>query len=250
MYKISKLSNNNIYGCIKFYNFKLDCIKNRGYFIIMCGRNSIFSPQNKIKKELKVDVWKDEKDYQPAYNVAPTQNSLVLVDNNKRIIHSMRWGFGFDSNRRPIFNARAETLNTKPTFKDLINKNRCIVISDGFYEWKRQDNHKIPYFIFHEQGKILPMAGLCKWDMNQKGEKKLVFTIITKEARPSLQHIHHREPVILSNQSMDRWIDVLNYDNDPQPLLYDNLNDIKSHQVSSFVNKTSNNNQECIAKVN
>ena len=49
---------------------------------------------------------------------------------------------------------------------------------------------------------------------------------------------------------MDRWIDVLNYDKDPQPLLYDNLNDIKSHQVSSFVNKTSNNTQECIAKVN
>ena len=88
MYKISKLSNNNIYDCIKFYNFKLDCIKNKGYFIIMCGRNSIFSPQNKIKKALKVDVWKNEEDYQPAYNVAPTQNSLVLVDNNKRIIHS------------------------------------------------------------------------------------------------------------------------------------------------------------------
>ena len=65
-----------------------------------------------------------------------------------------------------------------------------------------------------------------------------------------MQHIHHREPVILSNQSMDRWIDVLNYDNDPKPLLYDNLNDIKCHQVSSFVNKTSNNTQECIAKAN
>ena len=94
------------------------------------------------------------------------------------------------------------------------------------------------------------MAGLCKWDIDQKGEKKLVFTIITKEARPSLQHIHHREPVILSKQSMDRWVDVLNYDNDPQTLLYDNLNGIQSYQVSSFVNKSINNTQECINKVN
>ena len=215
----------------------------------MCGRNSIFSPPNKIKKELKVDVWKNENNYEPAYNVSPTQSSLVLVENNKRIINSMRWGFGFDTNRRPIFNARAETLDKKPTFKDLIHRNRCIVVSDGFYEWKQVDKSKVPYFIFHENKKILPMAGLCKWDIDQNGEKKLVYTIITKEARKSLLHIHHREPVILSKPSMNKWINVNKEEKDPCSLLYDNLEGIINYQVSKYVNTSSNNSSECITKM-
>ena len=108
----------------------------------MCGRNTLFSNPEKIKKDLKVDVWKDEGSYKPSYNLSPTQNSLILVKTNKRIIHTMRWGFGFDSKRRPIFNARSETLHIKPSFKDLIKKNRCIVLSDGFYEWKQEENSK------------------------------------------------------------------------------------------------------------
>ena len=215
----------------------------------MCGRNSIFSSPNKIKKELKVDVWKNENNYEPRYNVSPTQNSLVLVENNKRIIHSMRWGFGFDTNRRPIFNARAETVDKKPTFRDLIHRNRCIVLSNGFYEWKQVDNSKVPYYIFHENKKILPMAGLCKWDTDQNGQKKLVYTIITKEARESLLHIHHREPVILSKQSMNKWINVHKEEKDPCSLLYDNLDGIINYQVSKYVNTSSHNSSECISKM-
>ena len=92
----------------------------------MCGRNTLFSSPDKIKKDLEIDFWKDEHDYTPSYNLSPTQNSLVLVHNKRRVIYSMRWGFGFDAKRRPIFNARSETLDTKPTFKNLIHKNRCI----------------------------------------------------------------------------------------------------------------------------
>ena len=108
----------------------------------MCGRNSIFSDKNKIKKELKTNTWKDEEDFNPTYNLSPTQNSPVLVKNNRRVIYSMRWGFGFKKNSKPIFNARSETLDIKPSFKDLIAKNRCIVISNGFFEWKKRDDIK------------------------------------------------------------------------------------------------------------
>ena len=216
----------------------------------MCGRNTLFSNPEKIKKDLKVDVWKDESSYKPSYNLSPTQNSLILVKTNKRIIHPMRWGFGFDSKRRPIFNARAETLHIKPSFKDLIKKNRCIVLSDGFYEWKQEGNSKTPHFIQHQDHQILPMAGLCKWDIDAQGHRKLVFTIITKQARPSLKHIHHREPVMLNEEAVDPWISVNNTQSDPLSPLKSNIEGLVSFPVTNYVNTSSNDGEKCISQLN
>tara|TARA_B100000941_G_scaffold146446_1_gene103897 strand:- start:67 stop:729 length:663 start_codon:yes stop_codon:yes gene_type:complete len=215
----------------------------------MCGRNTIFSDKNKIKKELKVDIWKNEEDFSPTYNLSPTQYSPVLVKNTKRAIYPMRWGFGFKSSMRPIFNARAETLEKKTSFKDLIAKNRCVIISNGFFEWKRSSDSKIPYYIHHSDGKIIAMAGLCKWDRDLDGNRKLVYTIITKEARPSLEKIHHREPVMLTDRSLSSWINVNEPCRDPLSLLNDNTDRISSYEVSKFVNKSSNNSQECISRI-
>ena len=215
----------------------------------MCGRNTIFSDKNKIKKELKVDIWKHEEDFNPTYNLSPTQDSPVLVKNTKRVIYPMRWGFGFKSSMRPIFNARAETLEKKASFKDLIAKNRCIVISNGFFEWKKRDDIKIPYFIHQSDGKVIAMAGLCKWDRDLDGNRKLVYTIITKEARASLKEIHHREPVMLNDRSVSAWINVNDPCDDPLAILNDNSDRISSYEVSKFVNKSSNNSQECISRL-
>ena len=71
-------------------------------------------------------------------------------------------------------NSSAETLEKKASFKDLIAKNRCVVISNGFFEWKRGGDSKIPYYIHHSDGKIIAMAGLCKWDKDLDGNRKLV----------------------------------------------------------------------------
>ena len=214
----------------------------------MCGRNTIFSDKNKIKKELRADIWKNEEDFNPTYNLSPTQNSPVLIKNNKRAIYPMRWGFGFKSSMKPIFNARAETLEKKQSFKHLIAKNRCIVISDGFFEWKNINDSKIPYFIYHSDGKVIAMAGLCKWDADNKGNRKLVYTIITKEARASLKEIHHREPVMLNDRSLSAWINVNEPFDDPLDILNDNTDRISFHEVSNFVNKSSNNTPNCIRK--
>ena len=214
----------------------------------MCGRNTIFSDKNKIKKELKVDIWKHEEDFNPTYNLSPTQDSPVLVKNTKRVIYPMRWGFGFKSSMRPIFNARAETLEKKASFKDLIAKNRCIVISNGFFEWKKRDDIKIPYFIHQSDGKVIAMAGLCKWDRDLDGNRKLVYTIITKEARASLKEIHHREPVMLNDRSVSAWINVNDPCDDPLAILNDNSDRISSYEVSKFVNKSSYDSVKCIQK--
>ena len=215
----------------------------------MCGRNTIFSDKKTIKNDFNVNIWKTEDEYVPTYNLSPTQLSPVLVKNEQRAIYIMRWGFGFQSAMKPIFNARAETLSTKKTFKGLIEKNRCIVLSNGFYEWKNDGNTKIPYFIHHSDGKIIPMAGLCKWDIDQNGNRKLVYTVITKEARTSLKDIHHREPVMLSRSSLSRWINVKSPIEDPLSCLYDNIDRISSYEVTKLVNKSSNDSRECIQRI-
>ena len=93
------------------------------------------------------------------------------------------------------------------------------------------------------------MAGLCKWDTDQNGKRKLVYTIITKEARPSLKDIHHREPVMLSENAASKWINVNTPSEDPLSYLYDNTDRISSYEVTKFVNKSSNDSPECIQRV-
>ena len=94
------------------------------------------------------------------------------------------------------------------------------------------------------------MAGLCKWDVDGEGLKKLVFTIITKEARDSLKHIHLREPVILTKKAVKSWITVNEPQNKPLNLLQDNLDGMISYPVDSYVNKSSNDGEKCISQLN
>ena len=215
----------------------------------MCGRNTLFSATKKIIDELKIEKWSNSENYKPTFNLAPTQSSYVMIKNRKRVIRKMRWGFGFNSSRPLIFNARVETLNQKPLFKTLIKSNRCVIASDGYFEWKTDNNEKYPYFIYRENKNILPMAGLCKWDQDLFGNRKLVYTVITKEARDSLHHIHGREPVVLNEQGVEAWVNIFNKDyKDPLSILDSTLNSIVSHRVNKFVNSAKNNNHICIKK--
>ena len=109
-----------------------------------------------------------------------------------------------------LINARAETLLEKPSFQHLVPTQRCVVLADGYYEWKRSNSRAIPYYICHPEKKILPMAGL--WDIwkNISGENLFSYTIITTMSNSDLKEIHHRMPVILDNKNIDPWIKVHN----------------------------------------
>ncbi len=102
----------------------------------MCGRKTLTMSKKEIIEELMVDEWQVE-DYAPSYNIAPTQNSLVLVQEKaSKIVRSMKWGLIPAWSKSELYgskmiNARAETVTTKPSFKNLIPKYRCIVLSDG-----------------------------------------------------------------------------------------------------------------------
>ena len=217
----------------------------------MCGRKTLTKGKIEIMEELFVDEWEDDFDWEPSYNIAPTQISPVLLNDGKRKVKPMFWGLvpSWAKDKTigaKMINARSETLGEKPSFQSLIYQKRCIVISDGYFEWKREGKKKKPYYIRDPDGKLLPMAGL--WDewVDKQGKKWLTYTVITTDPSNQINHIHNRMPVILDKLKMDLWI---NFDYPPNEALaclkpYEKL--LELYPVSTFVNSPANNSNQCI----
>ena len=217
----------------------------------MCGRKTLTKGKIEIMEELFVDEWEDDFDWEPSYNIAPTQISPVLLNDGKRKVKPMYWGLvpSWAKDKTigaKMINARSETLGEKPSFQSLIYQKRCIVISDGYFEWKREGKKKKPYYIRDPDGKLLPMAGL--WDewVDKQGKKWLTYTVITTDPSNQINHIHNRMPVILDKLEMDLWI---NFDCPPNEALtclkpYEKL--LELYPVSTFVNSPANNSNQCI----
>ena len=211
----------------------------------MCGRYTFFNNIDSLQHSLNIDVIDSNIiNHQASYNISPTQNApVVFEENNKRILKNMRWGLipswakdnSFASN---LINARSETIADKPSFKNLITTNRCVVLANGYYEWVNVDNKKHPYFIYSGENTMISMAGLwTEW------KDVISFTIITKKSDISISHLHHRMPLILQEEKIDSYLDKKNTFDDF--VLFDDMK-LKYHQVSNLVNSPKNNNASCI----
>ena len=210
----------------------------------MCGRYVNTKKIDDIEKRFNIDRQENnELSISPSYNISPTQYSPVIVQKStKRIIKNMHWGLipswskdkKFSSN---LINARLETIKEKPSFKNLVDTNRCIVVANGYYEWTQTDNGKQPFFI-HNNNDFLPMAAL--WTQWQDITS---FTIITKSSDSSIKTIHHRMPLILDDNCIELYLDHnISFDQSykiPESLL-------KYHKVASIVNSPVNNDASCI----
>ena len=222
----------------------------------MCGRKTLIKNISSIIEEMNIEEWQDSDLYQPRYNIAPSQYSPVIIDKVVRHAKLMRWGlipnWSTDlSIGSKLINARSETILQKPSFQNLVPSRRCIVITDGYFEWKRTSGKSIPYYIYHPEKNILPMAGL--WDIWKKpnGENIFSYTVITTKPNPSIEEIHHRMPVILDAKSLDPWLKVRNTTiADAIKVLKPYDQDLISYEVSRMVNSPNNNRPECILPVN
>ena len=217
----------------------------------MCGRKTLSMSKRQIIEQLMVDEWQVE-DYTPSYNIAPTQNSLVLVqESGYNIVKSMRWGLipAWSKNElygSKMINARIETVTTKPSFKNLIPKYRCIVLSDGYYEWKQSGGIKVPFFIQKKDGGLMLFAGLwTTWSMSSK--KVFTYTILTTKAQENISAIHDRMPALINKSEAEMWINLDNKFSEVERELTDNDKMLNYYQVSDFVNKPSNNSVACIS---
>lgn len=178
----------------------------------MCGRFAFYSPAEAITRLFGV---RGAASVEPKWNIAPTTYVPVvrLDDAGARRLSMLYWGLiphwaKEKSIGARMINARAETLAEKPSFRTAYKRRRCLVLADGWYEWKTEAGGKQPYFIHAADGEPFAMAGLWESWVETAGEPPLEScAIVTTEARGSLAGIHHRTPVVLEAPSFDTWLD-------------------------------------------
>jgi len=183
----------------------------------MCGRYVLRVILSNLRRDFALGFDVHESDFpieqRPRFNIAPTQMVSVIrvVDGAKR--HSLlRWGFipyWSKGETRPQVNCRGETVFEKPMFRDAAKARRCLVLADGFYEWKRDERDKPlqAYFVEQADGKPFAMAGIWDTWISPDGEVIESVCIITTPANAEILPIHHRMPVILDRRDYLQWLE-------------------------------------------
>jgi putative SOS response-associated peptidase YedK len=179
----------------------------------MCGRYAFFSPAEAVRRTFALD---DVPELEPRFNVAPTQDvpAVRAAEEGARGFAMLHWGLVPKwAKERAIgnrmINARAETLAEKPSFRDAFRKRRCLVLTDGWYEWQVAPGGKQPWFIRMKDARPFAFAGLWeRWKDPANGSLLESCTIVTTDASASIRRIHDRMPVVLAESNWDRWLDT------------------------------------------
>lgn len=176
----------------------------------MCGRFVLQSTVDIISQIFRlgrVDVA-----LTPRYNIAPGQEIAIIVEEGgARSLQSCRWGlvpnWATDlSEGHKMINARAETVAEKPSFRASFLRHRCLIVADGFYEWKTEGGKKTPLYVRLKSAKPMGFAGLYNRWKGPDGKQVCTSTIITTEANDLLRTVHDRMPVIASPDRYDLWL--------------------------------------------
>lgn len=222
----------------------------------MCGRFSLFSDINDISARFSASAGSLE--LNPRYNIAPGADCPIIIADAGRVVKLMRWGLVPGWAKDPsigykMINARAETIESKPSFKHIIKTKRCIVPCDGFFEWSAEAGAagKQPWRIKLKSGETFGLAGL--WDSwAQPGGNRLdTFTIITTGPNNLIEKIHNRMPVILERENEGLWLDKSIADITTLKGLLKPFDPftMEMFKVSRVVNSTRNDILECIKKI-
>jgi len=182
------------------------------------------------------------------YNIAPTTPVLACTDEG---LTFFRWGlipaWAKDlSTGNRMFNARAETVSQKPSFRHAYRRRRCLIPASGYYEWRLENGQKQPYCCHIDHG-LFSMAGIWEHWQDAAGNEIQSCAIITTEARQSITEIHHRMPVYIASDDYARWLDCsLEKTSDADELLVNTLPNYQYYTVSSAVNNTRNEGRDLI----
>ena len=220
----------------------------------MCGRFTLFEADKVLSKEFGVS---GVPPLSPRYNIAPSQPIAAVRTPHTgtgRELALLRWGLIPSWSKDPaignrLINARAETVREKPSFRIAFRRHRCLIPTNGFYEWQRQERGKQPYFVRMRDERIFAFAGL--WDRWESPDDGVIetCTILTTAANAVLAPIHDRMPVILPQAEYARWLDPALKDPDSlSPLLVPfPPEEMLAIPVSPRVNAPSTDDEKCIA---
>ena len=206
----------------------------------MCGRYVVNNPVSKTSKLVKSAIQVEDIEN---YNAHPYQKLPVIKKyKNGNTLENLKWGlipsWAKNKDFKALINARLETIDEKVSFKKLIKLNRSVVVADGFYEWKRNEKEKIPHYFLRKDKKTIFFAGIYENDE---------FCLITEEAKENVKEIHHRQPVIINEKDINRY---LNLELQGSIFLKEcKKTDLTFYEVSKDVNKPTNNNASLIQAI-
>jgi putative SOS response-associated peptidase YedK len=176
----------------------------------MCGRIVCYSPLDEISAALHATLDPSASAvYQPSYNIPPSQPLPIACqfEGDHRLLMA-KWGLlphwaKDESLAFKTFNARAETVREKPSFRGAFKYRRCLIPVNGYYEWQRSGSSKLPYYFTQANDNILVLAGLYElWK-----EELLTCTVITTHANEKAREVHDRMPVILEEDDWQTWVE-------------------------------------------
>ena len=204
----------------------------------MCGRYVITKPVSKTLDLVKTNIKVEDTDN---FNAHPSQKLPVIKSyTNGKALENLEWGLipswaKDKKDFKPLINARVETLVEKISFKKLIQTSRCLVVADGYYEWKRVEKEKVPYFFQREDNDLMFFAGIFQ-------DNK--FCIITREASNEIKEIHSREPLIINKSQINNYLNIKK--NGMEILNAIKAPKIKFHKITKDVNNPINNDPSLI----
>jgi putative SOS response-associated peptidase YedK len=222
----------------------------------MCGRYVIISTPAAIRA---LFGYGELPNFPPRYNVAPTQPvPIVRLVDGKRSFSLMRWGMLPSWVKDPktfplLINARGESVLEKPAFRNAMRRRRCLIPTDGFYEWQ-VGTPKRPYFVRAKRdadGDAPPLAfaGLYETWTGPNGEEIDTAAIITTKANHTLSAIHDRMPVFIPPQAFDLWLDCAHVEADVAAALIAPADEslLEAYEVSTAVNRVANDSAALVA---
>jgi len=188
----------------------------------MCGRYSLSGTPEEVARAFDVRV---RENFPARYNIAPTQGVGVVhladgpAPDRPRQFSLMRWAFAPSwaakakdaaFNRKPLINARSETVAEKPTFRNAYRRRRCLLPASGFYEWKTVKGEKLPHYIHlaapNTPGGLFGFAGIWETAIDADGGEIDTVAILTTAAGADLAPLHSREPVIIDPADYEKWL--------------------------------------------
>ena len=221
----------------------------------MCGRFTLTVDPAELQENF--GEYKMPARFAPRFNIAPTQPVLAIPNDGQNKADFFVWGLIPSWAKDPsignrLINARGETLAEKPSFRGSYKYKRCLILADGFYEWKKQPGSKtkVPHFIHMKNRQPFAFAGL--WDEwnSPDGSQIRSCTIVTTEPNEFMAPIHNRMPVILPSDAYAQWLDKT-------PQTRENLDPLikpypaekmAAHPVSTLVNNPKNDRAECVVQ--
>ena len=222
----------------------------------MCGRYTLAAPAEELVETFGVGAL--TYDWFAGYNISPGQDAPVVAEDGRgRRIGLLRWGLApawMDEPGAGFINARAESVATKPSFREAYRRRRCLVPADGFYEWQTPSpatgGAKQPFWFHPSGGGVVSFAGLWESWERPDADVRHTFTILTTEANADVRAVHDRMPVVIAPNARDMWLARTSSPEQLAGLLSpapDGTFD--THPVSARVNRTTENDRGLIVPV-